>query len=48
MLADPENLPKRAGKASDMASEGSSSALYIALIVGLAAVAGYFLLNKSK
>ena len=47
-LADPENLPKRAGKASDMASEGSSSALYIALIAGLVAVAGYFLLNKSK
>ncbi|WFD14277.1 hypothetical protein MARU1_000278 [Malassezia arunalokei] len=47
-LADPENLPKRAGKASDMVSEGSSSALYIALIVGLVAVAGYFLINKSK
>lgn len=47
-LADPENLPKRAGKASDQASEGSGSALYIALIAGLVAVAGYFLLNKSK
>lgn len=31
-----------------MVSEGSSSALYIALIVGLVAVAGYFLINKSK
>lgn len=47
-LSDPENLPKRAGKMSDMSSGGSGSSTYVLIVAVVAAIVGYLYLNKNK
>ena len=47
-LADPENLPKRAGKASDLMAQNSGSSAYLLVVAAVVAVVAYFVLVRNK
>ena len=47
-LADPENLQKRAGKASDLMAQNSGSSAYLLVVAAVVAVVAYFVLVRNK